>query len=276
MSSQETNRVRLLMMERAKATGQPIPPRPGIPPQRIPGKVLLNTGPRQVIQHGDKVTKFIFPGTSCSEVAAMRFVREHTSIPIPLVHDATDESITMEFVEGVTLQEAWGKLSEAERSSISAQLRGYIEQMRDIDTGRARIGAVDGGPAIDAHMLGRHQGGPFTCEAEWNDFLLEGLHEDTPRAIRRMCQSQLRTDHKLVFTHGDLHATNILVSDGRIVALLDWEFAGFYPEYVELTTSLRGANWKVGYYDALLDIFPCRYDAEYVIDDLMDDFSKHS
>jgi len=37
--------------------------------------------------------------------------------------------------------------------------------------------------------------------------------------------------HKIVLTHGDLAARNILVRDARVVAIVDWEMAGFYPEY---------------------------------------------
>jgi thiamine kinase-like enzyme len=39
--------------------------------------------------------------------------------------------------------------------------------------------------------------------------------------------AQLGADYPVVFTHGDLAARNILVRDGHIVAILDWEFAGW-------------------------------------------------
>jgi thiamine kinase-like enzyme len=34
-------------------------------------------------------------------------------------------------------------------------------------------------------------------------------------------------------THADLHMGNVIV-DGKIEAILDWEYAGFYPSWVEL------------------------------------------
>ncbi|KAF3025145.1 hypothetical protein E8E14_014714 [Neopestalotiopsis sp. 37M] len=280
MSSSETppvtNRVILKRMELAKAQGKTWPKPVVKLPQQIPRKLLRNVGPRQVVQHDDKVTKFLPEGTGQTEAVTMRFVREHTSIPVPYVHESTDTTITMEFIEGVTLEKAWNTLSDEERSNISIQLRDDIEQMRNMDTSGVRIGAVDGGPAIDRHMINSCQGGPFTCEAEYNDFLLDGLHSHCPDAVRRICQSQLRTDHKITFTHGDLHGTNILVRDGCIVALLDWELAGFYPEYVEYIGALAGASWTVGYYNALLDIFPCRYDAEYLTYRTLNGFHKYS
>lgn len=36
-------------------------------------------------------------------------------------------------------------------------------------------------------------------------------------------------DEPFVLVHGDLHGRNIMVKEGRIVAVLDWEFAGSYP-----------------------------------------------
>lgn len=37
----------------------------------------------------------------------------------------------------------------------------------------------------------------------------------------------------VVFTHGDLHSCNILVRDGRVVGIIDWEMGGWYPGWVE-------------------------------------------
>ncbi|KAK0452010.1 uncharacterized protein EV420DRAFT_702583 [Desarmillaria tabescens] len=43
--------------------------------------------------------------------------------------------------------------------------------------------------------------------------------------------------HKLCFSHCDLNKTNILVAeDGRLAAIIDWEAAGWFPEYWEYTT----------------------------------------
>lgn len=37
---------------------------------------------------------------------------------------------------------------------------------------------------------------------------------------------------------------DILVYDGHIVALLDWELSGFYPEYWEFANARRGIKWR--------------------------------
>jgi len=40
-------------------------------------------------------------------------------------------------------------------------------------------------------------------------------------------------DVDVVFSHGDLLPRNIIVDGSTITAIVDWELAGFYPEYLE-------------------------------------------
>ena len=40
-----------------------------------------------------------------------------------------------------------------------------------------------------------------------------------------------------VFTHGDLSSLNILARGDKIVGIIDWETAGWYPSYWEYTTA---------------------------------------
>ena len=41
----------------------------------------------------------------------------------------------------------------------------------------------------------------------------------------------------LCFTHDDLSSLNILVCEGDVVGIVDWETAGWYPSYWEYTTA---------------------------------------
>jgi hypothetical protein len=40
-----------------------------------------------------------------------------------------------------------------------------------------------------------------------------------------------------VLTHGDLNGENIIVKDGKIEAIIDWEMSGYYPWWAERITS---------------------------------------
>lgn len=79
--------------------------------------------------------------------------------------------------------------------------------------------------------------------------------------------AQLSVDCPIVFTYGDLAARNILVRDGRIVAIVDWEYAGWYPEYWGYMFALRGMDnidWEtLGSH--IPSLFAKRYDIEYIL-----------
>lgn len=55
----------------------------------------------------------------------------------------------------------------------------------------------------------------------------------------------LTDKYAIYFSHGDLHLSNIIVSGSpgcrAIAAILDWEQAGWYPEYWEYCKALIGA-----------------------------------
>lgn len=76
---------------------------------------------------------------------------------------------------------------------------------------------------------------------------------------------QLGNDYNNVFTQGDISAHNIIVRDGRIVALLNWEFARWYPEYWEYTFALRGLDDRETLGQHLPLLFAKRYDLEYIL-----------
>lgn len=70
-----------------------------------------------------------------------------------------------------------------------------------------------------------------------------------------------------MFTHGDIAARNIIVRDRKIVAILDWEFAGWYPEYWDYVFTLEGLD-NLDWENLGLNVptlFAKRYDLEYIL-----------
>jgi hypothetical protein len=66
-----------------------------------------------------------------------------------------------------------------------------------------------------------------------NSFASEAVNEENLRKARKL-QSLQRPGVK--FTHGDIKHHNILVDEeGHMTGLLDWESAGWYPEFWEYT-----------------------------------------
>lgn len=179
--------------------------------------------------------------TRMAEAAAMRYIRENTSIPVPKVYDAymrTDRpdcgAILMEFVEGDTLHDAWADLSCAQKDSIIMQLKGYYDQLCAIKGDF--IGSLDGTYCED-QIFSNNRGafGPFKTENEFREGCIAAMYrcrrdnwsETVAEFIRALPPSEI------VLTHNDLHPRNIIVHDGKVVAIIDWELSGFYPEYWE-------------------------------------------
>ncbi|KAF5635703.1 hypothetical protein F25303_8380 [Fusarium sp. NRRL 25303] len=67
--------------------------------------------------------------------------------------------------------------------------------------------------------------GPFIDEEEFNNILR------TP-ALPDLFHS---TGHDIVFTHSDINMRNILMHNGRISGIVDWENSGWFPDYWEYT-----------------------------------------
>jgi thiamine kinase-like enzyme len=60
--------------------------------------------------------------------------------------------------------------------------------------------------------------------------------------------------HEILFTHGDISPRNIMVRDGHIAAIIDWQYAGWYPEYWEFVKALKTANWRIDWPTHMLRI----------------------
>lgn len=122
-----------------------------------------------------------------------------------------------------------------------------------------------------------NEGGPFATVSDYVDFVLSDPPPKWPGAapMHSIVRSQMRTDYDVVFTYGELVWVNILVQGARITGIIDWKYAAYYPEYLEYVAALSSTTWHCGYYAALLDIFPRRYDAEYVADFVVSRISRH-
>lgn len=189
-----------------------------------------------------------------SEAATMRLVREKTSIPVPRVFDAGVRKdgtghvcILMEYVEGETLDKAWESLNASQKAGIIAQLLGYLGQLRAI--GGPYIGCVDGTHCQDQFFSDCKDPasyGPFHSESAFCDGLVRSLRERTQNTwVDMICRFiKALPQHNIVLTHNDLAPRNILVRDAKVVAILDWELAGYYPEHWEYVKALFWPEWN--------------------------------
>ncbi|KAK0498147.1 kinase-like protein [Armillaria luteobubalina] len=81
---------------------------------------------------------------------------------------------------------------------------------------------------------------PLKSIRAFHDMLLANVSFESrmPRLLH-MASPIHAKPHKLCFSHCDLNKTNIVVTeDGRLAAIIDWEAAGWFPEYWEYTSQV--------------------------------------
>ncbi len=177
----------------------------------------------------------------------------------------------MHKVDGTVPERVWPALEPAQRARIVAQLRLFIAQLRSIPSPHGRaVWALNGAPLRDARITGEGPVGPFADEDAFNDRLLETTAPYVKRATLSEFRSRLRGDHPIVFTHGDIAPRNIMVDGDTVVALLDWEQAGWYPAHWEMVKAMwcppypeaAGDLWM----EVVRDMFEEGYEAEWMVE----------
>ncbi|WEW59267.1 hypothetical protein PRK78_004736 [Emydomyces testavorans] len=230
------------------------------------------------------------------EAMTINFIRETCpQIPVPQVLGAWEEGkgddtvgyLAMSRMPGVMLSQKWPHLTEPQREHILKDLEQILQQLREIHAPPATwIGAIDGGPAADVRARHAEFGGPFRTESDFGEWLISLIHPESmqyrgPFYIDTLRNCLKKYNHQLRFAHGDLGPHNILVSEeGRVSAIIDWEFAGWYPEYWEYIKMIQFSRdpvfrcfardcWKDDVGNQVL------YDEEFVIDQMLDSQVKH-
>ncbi|KAJ4312665.1 hypothetical protein N0V84_009809 [Fusarium piperis] len=212
-----------------------------------------------VVKSGKRVAK--------GEADALR-VAADAGIPAPYVHavHSTPDGqghIRMGYIQGQQLDKLWPDMSTEQKKDIAHQLREMVERMRSVTPPPHFIGACDGTEIRDTRQYFTYHSPPCRDEKAFNEFLLSGLYGQTPPLVREAFSRRLRTDHRIFLSHCDLTPRNILVQDGKIQGLVDWEDSGWYPEYWEYVKFFQRAadkDWK----QYAVDIFPELYHDELV------------
>ncbi|EAS28676.2 uncharacterized protein CIMG_07422 [Coccidioides immitis RS] len=215
-------------------------------------------------------------GTRLEEVLTMEVARR-AGLPVPKVicygdHPDTPHapvSILMTRIPGDELGRVYKTLSDTERDSIQLQLKGYLEAVRRWKSpwGENRICSLVG-TAIRSIRVPNHLVGPFESEQEFNEYLRStawsgGFPSETEYKDALDCARKMDLmPHHIVFTHGDLKHHNILVQNGQITGFLDWESAGWCPEYWDFTTALRFIPKDYWWYNFVIGLGGGPYMAE--------------
>ncbi|KAF7136888.1 hypothetical protein CNMCM5793_006503 [Aspergillus hiratsukae] len=189
------------------------------------------------------------------EVPNIRFVQEETSIPVPIIVESWEEDehtlILMKRIAGEPLSKAWPNLSMNERENIARQTAKYLLQLRNLQSDTMQ--ALGGRPIYSNFLFLDKESelphGPLACDDELWAEMERGLEKTVPEAARRRLRNRMPPAAPYTFTHGDLTNVNIMVENGSLTGIIDWEMAGYYPvwwEYVgtSVPDSEEDREWK--------------------------------
>lgn len=165
-----------------------------------------------------------------NEAASLRYFRQHTNIPVPTVYcDFEDDDayyIITSYVEGASMS----SLPEQQKAVVQKELEIHLTTLRTLTSNRL------GGPSgilIPPYRVLRR-----TEKDQWN--------------------LQPSDQEEYVFCHNDLSQQNVIVDSEtlQIKAIIDWEYAGFFPSRFEwpFYTRLGPSIAKEGEVDDSLEL----------------------
>ncbi|OJJ49026.1 hypothetical protein ASPZODRAFT_149986 [Penicilliopsis zonata CBS 506.65] len=164
--------------------------------------------------------------------------------------------IFMSYVPDMSLADAWPSLRHKDKLSIQHQLEAMFDRLRSIrqDDGQP-LGGVCGEGVKEVLVKPFGTIRDITTSKQYLD-LHFSTHRRCSKTYMAFLRSLLEQDGKLsasmqgsVFSHGDVRTANIMVqrdaSTGQWVVsgIIDWAYAGFYPEYYEGTGVARALSF---------------------------------
>lgn len=65
------------------------------------------------------------------------------------------------------------------------------------------------------------------------------------------------------------------MQDDKVVGVLDWENAGWYPEYWDFVKTFNALDQRCNWYDYVDKIFPVSYEQEFMNDRFLGTLVRH-
>lgn len=195
---------------------------------------------RSVLLHPGNVAVKSGHGVTLEEAAVMCVAHE-AGLPVPRVHSAETidgtTHIRMDYIPGTPLQELWPYLTPQDKQHITAQVHDFLAKMRAIPFPEGGvIGDCLGHEIRDRRTYFTYNSPVCADEPAFNEYLVSSIHKNTPLPLRDALADRVRssTGHRIVLSHCDLQPRNIIANEqGDLAAVIDWEDAGWYPEYWE-------------------------------------------
>ncbi|KAF4625833.1 hypothetical protein G7Y89_g12330 [Cudoniella acicularis] len=158
----------------------------------------------------------------------------------------------MSRAKGIELGGIFNKLTPKQKEILAEDLASHVQKWRKLTS--PRMQTADGKPLRD--FIFRCDEGPCLDvpfgPTEWVNFRnrIREVDEKVARIKTVLLgEGRLSNEDQYVFTHGDLNKGNIFVIEEepgmfKISAIIDWEFAGYCPWWVECFSDLTGLFYK--------------------------------
>ncbi|GAD98892.1 conserved hypothetical protein [Paecilomyces variotii No. 5] len=224
-------------------------------------------------------------GVPLIEAENMKFLAANSKVPVPKVHaafrdpDTNKTYIIMEYIPGDTLHKILPSLNQVEKAMICSLVKAAITELRSIPP-PDYFGMLNRRPYLDgvfwSEGLDPKISGPFANQRDMNLAITEKLRATESDQYIRLLQNMINqtlNNHRIVFTHGDLQPKNILIertSGGRDgcrefkISLLDWESAGWYPEFWDFCNATVACRFKPDWLELVPDILD-QYTVEFLM-----------
>ncbi|KAI0117738.1 kinase-like protein [Nemania sp. FL0031] len=211
---------------------------------------LGDVNERVEFKHLNLLVKFGHPRhVSLEEALVMRTMKQlfpGGEVPVPEVFgwrvDKGQNFVYMSLIKGQTLWKAWSSLTQMDKKAICAQLSQIVAALRQIrqpSPDRLFIGSITRGSVQDRYFDYFRRPGPLFDLLDFHGAVR--LAAFPPREYisiydRYQPPLLLPATCDVYFTNGDLDLQHIIIAESgppRIVGIVDWQQAGWYPEYWE-------------------------------------------
>ncbi|KAJ3320435.1 hypothetical protein HDV06_005258 [Boothiomyces sp. JEL0866] len=179
-----------------------------------------------------------------NEIAALEYLKT-ADIKCPKIHSfgfGKVHWILMEYIDGKMLESEWRSLDRITKLNLIKQIGDQLKILQSLHFPTISGWILEKGiPLLTRYFDGNYQ---YNSEAEFiiSQYLLnvkklessmdtEFLKELEPK-IKRILE---KLEHvPIVFFHGDFAFRNMMIKNNNLVSILDWEWAGTRPNYLEL------------------------------------------
>jgi serine/threonine protein kinase len=142
-----------------------------------------------------------------NEAAALKYIKENSDIPVPTLYACFEDDnaayLVTSYVEGVSMN----SLTDDQRAVVTEELEIHVATMHSL-RGFA-LGGVSGLVILPYRLMRK------TLRDDW--------------------ELEPSSSTEYVFCHMDLSQQNVIVDPKslKIAAIIDWEYAGYFPEEFE-------------------------------------------